>query len=110
MLRIVEMRSVRMRLAALLHIDELRAPYNLSRDQTHEMVRDGKLPRPRGYGRHARYGPEHAAALRVGWTVNNDLTASLREILVHVREEGISLTEYVRRREAHIRNHGLGYV
>lgn len=92
-----------------MHIDELRSRFGLSRNIIHEYVREGLLPPPVGYGRWARYGRAHMESL-AACVALRDLKTSPFVVAAFLRDEGISVTEYVRRRESAIRTHGLGYL
>ncbi len=92
-----------------MHIDELCSRFGITRHVVHEYVRDGIVPPPTGFGRWARYGPDHVAAIAAYRTLRDNDTHP-RELAAHLREEGITVVEHLRRREAHIRGHGLGYA
>lgn len=92
-----------------MHIDELRSRFGLSRHSIHEYVRDGLIPPPSGVGRWARYGSAHVAAIAAYRALLDNNTCQ-KDLARHLKQEGISIVEYLRRREAAIREHGLGYV
>lgn len=94
-----------------MHIDELRSRFDfaLSRHTVHEYVRDGIIPPPKGYGRWAQYGPQHVSAI-AAYRALQDNNTRPRELITHLREESISVVEYLRRRERAIKAHGLGYA
>jgi DNA-binding transcriptional MerR regulator len=89
-------------------IDELRERFGLSRKTINQYVWKGILPPPAGgRGPAARYGLRHVEILEGLQALNHTRTVQ-REVVAHCREEGISIPEYVRRREAAIRAFGLG--
>lgn len=73
----------------------------------HDLVYKHLIPPPSGYGRWARYGPQHLEALRAYQSLKHNNTV-LKEVGAFLREEGITLVEYLRRREQSIKAHGLG--
>ncbi len=90
-----------------VHIDELRAQFGLSRKTIHAYVAKGLIPPPRGIGRWATYGHDHVEAIRAYQALRHNNT-SMIELSAFLREEGISIVEYVRRRERAVRAYGLG--
>lgn len=91
-----------------MDIDELRELFGLSRHTIHAYVKRGLIPPPTPRrSRWARYGPEHVAAIRAYQALKHNNTI-LSEVGPLLREEGITLVEFVRRRESAIKAHGLG--
>lgn len=88
-------------------IDELARLSGFSPRTINTYVSRGLIPRPMGYGRWARYGQQHVEALVAYRALRHNNTA-LGELGGFLKEEGIGIVEYVRRREQAIRAHGLG--
>lgn len=91
-----------------MDIDELRQIFGLSRRTINYFVTRGVIPPPSPpRGNYARYAPECIPAIRAYLAIKHN-NAILKDAIATAREEGISLVEYVRRREQAIRRHGLG--
>jgi len=88
-------------------IDELRIPFGLSRHTIHDYVRREIIPPPEGRGRRARYTRRHVAAIRA-WLKLRHFHVTGAEVVRYCQAEGISLDEYVDRRERAIQSFGLG--
>lgn len=72
------------------------------------LIAHGFLDRPDGPpNRFARYGPRHVEQLRAYAALRHNNT-NLTELATFLREEGISVVEYVTRREQSIKEFGLG--
>lgn len=89
-----------------MHIDELRAPFGLSRKTINTYVCRGIIPPPRGRTRNASYTTAHVDALRAYQALKHNNTV-LTELGAYLREENLTLVEYVRAREERIKDHGL---
>lgn len=87
-------------------IHEFAALFGLSKHTVHTYVKRGILPRPEGPACAARYGRRHVEAMRA-WRALQHTRVSGAEVVAFCREEGISLPEYVRRRERRIATLGM---
>lgn len=91
-----------------MDIHELAALVGLSPRTINQFVWLGRIdpPSPRR-SRWSRYSRKHLEQLRAYLALKHN-NANLKEIDAILREDGIDLVEYVRRREAAIKAHGLG--
>lgn len=90
-----------------MRIDELADRVGLSRWTIKHLIRERIIPPARGVGRWATYGPEHVAAARA-WKKLRHASTTTTELAEFLQDERITVVEYVRRREASIKAHGLG--
>ncbi len=90
-----------------MHIDEFRARWGYSRRFIKRLRQRGFLPPPRGHGPWSYYGPEHIAAIEA-YRALHHLRSAMTDVSSFLREEGIDIIEYTRRRETAIKTHGLG--
>ena len=89
-----------------MDIDDLRALFGLSRAAIHKYRRQRLIPPPSPPHRWGKYGREHVEAIRAIMALRHTAT-SLREVAALCTEDGISVVDYVRRREESIKRHGL---
>ena len=73
----------------------------------HHWVERGIIPPPIGKTRNARYTMKHVSEYRA-WLDLKHNNASVKQVVAHCRERGISLKDYVTQREAAIRAYGIG--
>jgi DNA-binding transcriptional MerR regulator len=92
-----------------VHIDDLCRRFGYSRGTIKKLILRGLVPPARARGRYATYGPEHVEALAAYQALIHNNT-SMPDVALLCREEGISIVEYTRRREASIRFHGLAGI
>jgi DNA-binding transcriptional MerR regulator len=89
-------------------IKELSALFGLSPRTIQDYVYRKILPPARCTGRGARaYGREHVEALRAYMAIRHN-NVSAADAVRFCDEEGISLPEFVRRREVSIKTFGIG--
>lgn len=86
---------------------ELAARFGVSRRTIHDWIQRGIIPRPRGYGRWARYGVEHVDAIQAYLALRHHFVSGAAA-LAHCREHGITLNQYLRERERSVREFGIG--
>lgn len=91
-----------------MNIHELAALVGLSPKTINQFVWLGRIdpPSPRK-SRYSRYSQKHVAQLRAYQALKHN-NANLKEIDAILKEDGIDLVEYVRRRAEAIKAHGLG--
>jgi predicted DNA-binding transcriptional regulator AlpA len=88
-------------------IDELRAPFGLSRWTIYQYVKRGILPPATGTGRGAHWTNAHREAL-AAWMALRHNNVSGSQAVAFCKEEGISLPDFLKQREASIRTFGIG--
>lgn len=90
-------------------IHELSDRFGVSRRTIHNWRQRGIIPPPLGTrrGPTARYGQAHVEAIQA-WLALRHHFVSGTAALAHCREHGMTLTEYLREREASVRDFGIG--
>lgn len=73
----------------------------------HWWVHEGHVPPPHGGRKYATYTHDHLEAIRAYLALKHNNTV-MKEVAVFIKEEGITLVEYLKAREDTIRYHGLG--
>lgn len=87
---------------------ELADRFGVSPRTIHDWIQRGIIPRPRGgRGPAARYDSEHVEAIQA-WLALRHHFVSGAAALAYCRENGITLTRYLREREASVRAFGIG--
>lgn len=87
--------------------NELAERFGVSRRTINDWVQEGIIPRPTGRGPNARYTTVHVEAIQA-WFAFRHHFVSGAEAIAFCRESGITLTEYLKQREASIRDFGIG--
>ena len=90
-----------------MHIDELRALFGLTRKTIHEWSYRGLIPPHNGCRKYATYDNRHVEAIRAIRALQ-DLSPHLTDLGPFLKEEGITIQQYVAQREQSLREHGLG--
>jgi DNA-binding transcriptional MerR regulator len=89
-------------------IDELRSQFGISRRTVYWYVESGVIPPPLGgRGKGARYDNRHVEGI-TAWRALQHNNVISKEALQLCREEGITLYQFMRRKEEAIKTFGLG--
>ena len=88
-------------------IRELADRFGVSPRTIHCWRARGVIPAPLGTRRYARYGQVHIEAIQAWLAIRHHFVSGAAAV-AYCRENGISLSEYLREREASVRDFGIG--
>lgn len=88
-------------------IRELAERFGVSPRTIHGWRERGIIPAPFGSRKHAHYGQVHVEAIQA-WLALRHHFVSGTAAIAYCRENGISLSEYLREREESVRDFGIG--
>lgn len=91
----------------MLTVYDLAQRFNVSPRTIHSYAWRGIIPPAIGAGRAARYDRRHVEAI-IAFQALKHNNATTREVVALCKELGISLSTYVKQREAAIREFGIG--
>lgn len=93
-----------------MHIDEFRSQFGVSRSVVYNAVKRGYIPPPHPHADPTqRWDISHVAEMRAYLALRDNNTV-FGQVLTLLREDGITLADYLRRREDGIKQHGLSPV
>lgn len=88
-------------------IHDLAERFGVSPRTIHKWVRRGIVPKPWGHAASSRYGLPHVEAIQA-WLALRHHFVSGEQALAHCRQRGITLAQYLREREASVKEFGIG--